>query len=121
METFIITGGNSGLGYQCAKNIALKSKGNHVIIASRNMKKSCQSATTLSTETGNPHLYVLPLNLASLASVREFCRTLAAMDLPPLYGLVCNAITGGSAMKYTQDGFEQTFGVGHLGHFLLAN
>ncbi|MDR3265956.1 MAG: SDR family NAD(P)-dependent oxidoreductase [Tannerella sp.] len=120
-RTFVITGGNSGLGYQCAKNIAIENDGNHVIIACRNVEKSKQSAATLLVETGNPHLYVLPLDLASPASVREFCRTLAGMDLPPLYGLVCNAIAGSSAMKYTADGIEQTFGVGHLGHFLLAN
>jgi NAD(P)-dependent dehydrogenase (short-subunit alcohol dehydrogenase family) len=121
MRTFIITGGNSGLGYQCAKNIALESKHNHVIIASRNIEKSNQSAAALSAETGNPHLCALPLNLAALASAREFCKTFAEMNFPPLYGLVCNAITGGSAIQYTPDGFEQTFGVGHLGHFLLSN
>lgn len=120
-KTFIITGGNSGLGYQCAKNIALASEHNHVIIASRNMEKSNQSVAAISAETGNPHLYALPLNLASLESVREFCKVFRTMNLPPLYGLVCNAIAGGSAMKYTPDGFEQTFAVGHLGHFLLAN
>jgi NAD(P)-dependent dehydrogenase (short-subunit alcohol dehydrogenase family) len=120
-KTFIITGGNSGLGYQCAKNIALENAGNHVIIASRNVEKSGQSAAAMSSETGNSHLYALPLNLASLELVREFCRMFREMNLPPLYGLVCNAIAGGSAMTYTPDGFEQTFGVGHLGHFLLAN
>jgi NAD(P)-dependent dehydrogenase (short-subunit alcohol dehydrogenase family) len=120
-KTFVITGGNSGLGYQCAKNIALENDNNHVVIASRNVEKSKQATTALAEETGNPHLHVLPLNLASLTSVREFCKTFVEMDLPPLYGLVCNAITGGSAIKYTADGFEQTFGVGHLGHFLLAN
>ena len=120
-KTFTITGGNSGLGYQCAKNIALENAGNHVIIASRNIKKSVRSADALSSETGNSHLYALPLNLASLKSVREFCVMFWGMNLPPLYGLVCNAIAGGSAMTYTPDGFEQTFAVGHLGHFLLAN
>jgi len=121
MKTFIITGGNSGLGYQCAKNIASESEHNHVIIASRNVEKSAMSATALFSETGNPHIYALPLNLASLASVRAFCQTFAEKDFPPLQGLVCNAITGSSTLEYTTDGFEQTFGVGHLGHFLLAN
>jgi NAD(P)-dependent dehydrogenase (short-subunit alcohol dehydrogenase family) len=41
---------------------------------------------------------------------------------PPLYGLVCNAITGYSGKaRYTEDGFETTFATGHLGHFLLTN
>ena len=120
-KTFIITGGNSGLGYQCAKNIALASEHNHVIIASRNVEKSNRAVVALSAETGNPHVSTLPLNLASPVSIRKFCKTFAEMDFPPLYGLVCNAISGGSAIAYTKEGFEQTFAVGHLGHFLLAN
>jgi NAD(P)-dependent dehydrogenase (short-subunit alcohol dehydrogenase family) len=121
MKTFIITGGNSGLGYQCAKHIALENADNYVVIASRNREKSEQAAKDLSCRTGNPHLCALSLNLASLASVREFCQTFIESNFPPLQGLVCNAITGSSSLKYTADGFEQTFGVGHLGHFLLAN
>jgi NAD(P)-dependent dehydrogenase (short-subunit alcohol dehydrogenase family) len=121
-RTFIITGGNSGLGYQCAKNIASENTDNHVVIASRNLEKSQKSATTLAGETGNPHIHALSLNLASLASVRNFCKTVEDSDLPPLYGLVCNAIAGSSGKTaYTEDGFELTFGTGHLGHFLLAN
>jgi NAD(P)-dependent dehydrogenase (short-subunit alcohol dehydrogenase family) len=121
-KTFIITGGNSGLGRQCAKNIALKNVENHVIIASRNIEKSIQAAKELVDETGNPHIHALPLDLSSLASVRTFCETFAEKDFPPLYGLVCNAIAGsGSQIKHTVDGFEMTFGTGHWGHFLLAN
>jgi len=120
-RTFVITGGNSGLGYQCAKNIAMENHDNYVVIASRNMVKSEQAAKDLSDQTGNPQIYALPLNLASLASVREFCQTFVDGNFPPLQGLVCNAITGSSSLEYTVDGFEQTFGVGHLGHFLLSN
>jgi NAD(P)-dependent dehydrogenase (short-subunit alcohol dehydrogenase family) len=121
-KTFIITGGNSGLGYQCAKSIALGNERNYVVVASRNMEKSCMAAEALRAATDNPHIYALPLNLASLQSVREFCSELSKQNFPPLYGLVCNAIAGASAgAERTGDGFEHTFGVGHLGHFLLAN
>jgi NAD(P)-dependent dehydrogenase (short-subunit alcohol dehydrogenase family) len=120
-RTFIITGGNSGLGYQCAKNIALENPNNHIVIASRNMEKSRQTATEIVGEPGNPHIYAMLLNLASLASVRNFGKTIENSDLPPLHGLVCNAISGSSSIEYTEDGFELTFGTGHLGHFLLAN
>jgi NAD(P)-dependent dehydrogenase (short-subunit alcohol dehydrogenase family) len=121
-RTFIITGGNSGLGYQCAKNIALENRNNHIIIASRNLEKSKKATAEISNETGNPHLYAMPLNLASLTSVRNFCQIFEESKLPTLYGLVCNAIAGSAGKaQYTEDGFEMTFGTGHLGHFLLAN
>jgi NAD(P)-dependent dehydrogenase (short-subunit alcohol dehydrogenase family) len=120
-RSFIITGGNSGLGRQCAKSIALESPDNHVIIASRNMEKSRRAVAEIAGETGNPHLYAMPLDLASLQSVRTFGKALAEDGLPPLYGLVCNAVSGSSRVEYTQEGFEMTFGTGHLGHFLLAH
>jgi NAD(P)-dependent dehydrogenase (short-subunit alcohol dehydrogenase family) len=121
-RTFIITGGNSGLGYQCAKNIALENRNNHIVIASRNMEKSQKSVAEIIHETGNQHLYALSLDLASLASIRNFSEVFRKSNLPMLYGLVCNAIGGytGKA-QYTKDGFEMTFGTGHLGHFLLSN
>jgi NAD(P)-dependent dehydrogenase (short-subunit alcohol dehydrogenase family) len=120
-RTFIITGGNSGLGYQCAKNIALENPDNYIVLASRNMKKSQRASTEIANETGNPHIYAMTLNLASLASIREFGKAVENSDLPPLYGLVCNAISGSSSIEYTEDGFEMTFGTGHLGHFLLSH
>ena len=121
-RTFIITGGNSGLGYQCAKNIALKNPNNYVVIASRNLDKSIKSAIDLANETNNPNLYAMTLDLASLSSVRNFCKIFEERRLPALYGLVCNAIAGSSGKaQYTEDGFEMTFGTGHLGHFLLSN
>jgi NAD(P)-dependent dehydrogenase (short-subunit alcohol dehydrogenase family) len=121
-KTFIITGGNSGLGRQCAKNIAMESRDNHVVIASRNMEKSQKAVMEITGETGNPHVYALSLDLASLTAVRNFSKVFSESKLPPLYGLVCNAIGGYTGnSQYTEDGFETTFGTGHLGHFLLAN
>jgi NAD(P)-dependent dehydrogenase (short-subunit alcohol dehydrogenase family) len=119
-RTFVITGGNSGLGYRCAQCIAAESRENHVILASRNVEKSQQAADRIIRETLNPHLYALPRNLASIASIRAFGQQFLDGDWPPLYGLACNAITGSSRIEYTEDGFEMTFGTGHLGHFLLT-
>jgi NAD(P)-dependent dehydrogenase (short-subunit alcohol dehydrogenase family) len=120
-RTFIITGGNSGLGYQCTKYIALENPDNHVVIASRNMEKSRRAATEIANKTGNPHIHAMPLNLASQQSVRMFGKVFEDSRLPPLYGLVCNAISGSSSIEYTEEGFEMTFGTGHLGHFLLTH
>jgi NAD(P)-dependent dehydrogenase (short-subunit alcohol dehydrogenase family) len=121
-RTVIITGGNRGLGYACARAIATSHTNWHVIIASRNQQQATQAVTTLRAATGNQHIEQMPLDLASLNSVRAFVRDFAACELPPLRAVVCNAgIQVVSGTTYTQDGFETTFGVNCLGHFLLVN
>jgi light-dependent protochlorophyllide reductase len=120
-QSIIITGGNSGLGYQCAKAIA-RSGGWHIIIASRNLYSVNSAVIRLITETGYPHIQGLELELASLQSVRHFVSQLARLNMPPLKGLVCNAgVQIVSDTTFTIDGFETTFGVNHLAHFLLVN
>jgi NAD(P)-dependent dehydrogenase (short-subunit alcohol dehydrogenase family) len=62
------------------------------------------------------------LDLASLTSIRKFADEFLNSQLPPLHAVVCNAglqVVGETT--YTEDGFETTFGVNHLGHFLLIN
>jgi light-dependent protochlorophyllide reductase len=121
-QSIIITGGNSGLGYQCAKAIAQSDRGWHIIIASRNLHRVESAVSRLITETGYPHIQGLALDLASLQSVRHFVRQLAQLNIPPLKGLVCNAgVQVVSGTTFTVDGFETTFGVNHLAHFLLVN
>jgi NAD(P)-dependent dehydrogenase (short-subunit alcohol dehydrogenase family) len=121
-HSIIITGGNSGLGYQCAKAIARSSRGWQIIIASRNFPRVKSAVSRLITETNYPHIQGLELDLASLQSVRHFVRELAQFNILPLKGLVCNAgVQIVSGNTYTVDGFETTFGVNHLAHFLLVN
>jgi light-dependent protochlorophyllide reductase len=121
-QTIIITGGNSGLGYQCAKAIAQSNQGWHIIIASRNLHRVESAVSRLITETSYPHIQGLELDLASLQSVRYFVQHLSQLNIPPLKGLVCNAgVQIVSGNTYTVDGFETTFGVNHLAHFLLVN
>jgi NAD(P)-dependent dehydrogenase (short-subunit alcohol dehydrogenase family) len=110
------------LGYAYARTFAASDSGHHVILASRNQQQGTQAVDTLKHETGNQHIEWMPLDLASLASVRTFAREMAHRDLPPLHALVCNAgLQVVSGTTYTQDGFEMTFGVNCLGHFLLVN
>jgi NAD(P)-dependent dehydrogenase (short-subunit alcohol dehydrogenase family) len=121
-KSVIITGGNAGLGYQCAQNIALSDQGWQIIIASRDTNRANDAVSKLKAETGNDNIIALPLDLASLKSVRNFANGFLKSGLPPLQAIVCNA--GLQVVKrtaYTQDGFEMTFGVNHLGHFLLVH
>ena len=121
-KTFIVTGGNSGLGYQCAKHIALTNSDFHVLIACRNSEKAANAVEQLINETQNQNIHALSLDLSSLDSIRLFFRNYTGSNLPPLYALICNAGTGASGTnQLTKDGFGLSFGVNHLGHFLLAN
>ncbi|HET8853020.1 MAG TPA: SDR family NAD(P)-dependent oxidoreductase [Ktedonobacteraceae bacterium] len=128
-QTVILTGGTSGVGYAGAQTIAASHPDWHVLLASRNQRQGTQAVNTLQHETGLPvpqtgfqHIEWMSLDLASLASVRAFAREVAVRDLPPLHAVICNAgLQVVSGTTYTQDGFETTFGVNCLGHFLLVN
>lgn len=121
-KTVVITGGNTGLGFECAKAIAQAHEGWHIVIACRDRQRGETAVSALKVETSNEHISTLPLNLASLQSVREFPQLLQQAGLPPLRALVCNAgIQVLAGLEYTQEGFELMFGTNHLGHFLLVN
>ncbi|CAM4039934.1 SDR family NAD(P)-dependent oxidoreductase [Saccharibacillus endophyticus] len=120
-KTVIITGGNAGLGYQCAKYIAMNKEEYKVILACRNEEKAISAQNKLRNETGNVDIHALELDLASASSIRRFHDAFQDGNYGPLYALVGNAGIHPSGFAYTQDGFEETFGVNHLGHYLLAN
>jgi len=121
-KTIIITGGNSGLGYECAKNLARTNKNTYIILACRSSDKTRTAVNSLISSTGNRNISNLELDLSSLESVRKFVKTFRGSKFPPLFAIVCDAglqIVNGT--RYTEDGIELTFGVNHLGHFLLVN
>ncbi len=120
-KTFIITGGNSGLGLECARNIAAKYSDYQIILACRNKQKAADAVKQLSEETGNANISAIELDVSSLASVRNFVEQYKAQELPHLDGLVCNAGINGMNVGLTEDGFDCVFETNHLGHFLLAN
>ena len=120
-QSVIITGGNSGLGYACAEHLAA-TKAWHVVLAVRDLDKGTEAVKRLRERTGWEAVSRLELDLASLTSIRAFAETFEASDLPPLRGLVNNAglqLYGDT--RYTQEGFEMTFGVNHLGPYLLTH
>lgn len=121
----IITGGNSGLGYECAKAI-LQLRDYTVIIASRNVEASTKAVAELRqtiAPSSNNIVEAMQIDLSSLASVRKFADDFEARRaaLPPLHALVLNAGLQFQRHSLSKDGFEETFAVNHLGHFLLAN
>lgn len=122
MRTAIVSGGNGGLGYYCSRAIAAASPQWHVIIASRDQAKSKEAARSIIAQTGNSQVAAMELDLGSLDSVRRFAADFAARAFPPIGTIVCNAaIQMVSGITYNDDGYETTFAVNHLGHFLLVN
>jgi light-dependent protochlorophyllide reductase len=118
-DTVLVTGGNSGLGFECARQLARD--GWHVLIASRNRDVSAEAVRGITAESGNDAASEMALDLGSLASVRRFVEELAGRNFA-LRALVCNAgiqVTHGP--RHSPEGFELTFAVNHLGHFLLTN
>ena len=109
-RSVIVTGANSGIGRAAAR--ALAGAGARVVLAVRDTDKGQAAAATMAGETE-----VRRLDLASLASIREFA---AAWD-GDLELLINNAGVMVPPFTHTADGFELQFGTNHLGHFALTN
>ncbi|ANS73699.1 hypothetical protein AWM70_03185 [Paenibacillus yonginensis] len=82
-KTVIITGANSGLGFEAAKRVALSDPESHVVIAGRNKERIRKASAILNAEVGEGRFTPMQLDLGSLASVRQF-----AAELPGL-GSAC--------------------------------
>ncbi|MFQ6397807.1 oxidoreductase [Nocardia sp. KC 131] len=107
-RTFIVTGANSGLGAAAVR--ALAGAGAQVILACRNMAKGERVAAEI-----GPRAQVRKLDLADLASVREFADSVDKADV-----LINNAGVMAVPQGRTADGFEMQVGTNHLGHFALT-
>ncbi len=117
-KSFLITGGNSGIGLEAAR--MLGSRGGRVVIACRNPQKAAAAVEQLRTAAPAGRFESISLDLASLASVRAAASE-ARSRLERIDALVNNAgIMMIPSRTLTADGFETQFGVNHLGHFLFA-
>lgn len=112
-QTIVITGANSGIGLDAAQKLA--ARGHRVYVACRTQAKA--DATAQATGAAG----AFECDLSSLQSVRRF---LDAWGDKPIDVLCLNAgvamNTGDKTPKFTREGFEETIGVNHFGHFLVA-
>ena len=114
-KTAVVTGGNSGIGWQAAYRLA--EHGAAVTLACRDVAAGEQAAARIRALAPGCVVAVAALDLASLASVSEFARR---WELP-LDLLVNNAgVMAPPRWRATEDGFELQFGTNHLGHFALT-
>jgi len=120
MKSIIITGATSGIGYECAIQIAKLAINEQIILACRNLKTGNKTIETIKHKTGHKNIICLPLDLESLQSVREFKEHFGKTNTK-ISTLINNAgLQNVNKTKYTKDGFEQTFGVNHLAPFYLT-
>lgn len=112
----MVTGGNSGVGLMTA--LGLAKAGYHVFIACRSASKAAKAVDYLRQNSGNQNVEFLPLNLASLDSVRECVKLFENRQLP-LHILVNNAGIF-NQRGTTKEGFELIWGTNYLGHFMLT-
>jgi len=115
-RTFLITGGNTGIGLAAARSFA--GRGARVHLACRSRARGEAAVAAIAAETGNQQVGYLPLDLADLDSVRACAADFLARD-EPLHVLVNNAGVAGRR-GLTRDGFELMFGINHVGHFALT-
>lgn len=116
-KVVVITGANSGLGYEAAQ--ALAGKGAHVVMACRNVEKAEAAAAQILNEDSTASLEIIKIDLADLSSVRKFARTFSGR-YHSLNILCNNAGIMFSPYQKTADGFELHMGVCHFGHFALT-
>ncbi|GHJ40226.1 oxidoreductase [Streptomyces sp. TS71-3] len=116
-RTAVITGANTGIGFETAKALALR--GATVALAVRDVEKGKRAAEEIRAAGPTAEIRVQHLDLGSLASVRaaaeELRSTHSQIDL-----LINNAGVMYTPHRTTADGFELQFGTNHLGHFALT-
>ncbi|XP_072045715.1 retinol dehydrogenase 11-like [Amphiura filiformis] len=136
-RTYLITGGNTGIGYQTAKSIA--KLGGRVVIACRSEEKAKEAVEKMQKEhqeekkkeekkeePEEPEEPIAPLNvefmildLASFESTMKFIEAYKAKGYP-LHVLICNAGFGAGPKETSADGYEMHFQVNYLSHFLMT-
>ena len=113
----VVTGSSSGIGYEAARVLA--NKGATVIVAVRSSEKGKAATDKIIGQNKDADVRVLKLDLANLASVKEFAdefkENYSQLDL-----LINNAGVMIPPYSKTADGFELQFGTNHLGHFALT-
>lgn len=118
-KTVVVTGGNGGIGFGAAMGIA--TAGAKMIMLANSVEKTQAAAHNITRDTGNADITVLHIDLASLGSVRRAAAQVLEVS-KQVDVLVCDAgqSFARKGHELTEDGFEATFQVTFLSHFLLT-
>ncbi|MEE8557917.1 MAG: oxidoreductase [Myxococcota bacterium] len=116
-KTIIVTGGNSGIGFEAALQLAGKGAG--VILACRNLDKASTALESIRSSFPSSSVEPFELDLAKLDSVRAFAKRF--LDSGRSLDVLCNnAGVMALPLRRTAEGFEMQLGTNHLGHFALT-
>lgn len=116
-KIIIVTGGNTGLGFETARCLA--SKGSTIVLACRNIKLGEEAVLKIKDTLPNANVSFIRLDLGSLKSIKEFSVQFQS-KFKRLDVLINNAGIMACPKSLTSDGLEMQFGVNHLGHFYLT-
>ncbi len=115
-KTYIVTGANSGIGYEAAKNLA--SRGATVALVCRSESRGRDAVASIFAATGNAKVSLYVADFSLLASVSKVADALLA-DFPVIDVLCNNAGGANGPRTVTSEGFETTLVTNHLSGFLL--
>jgi NAD(P)-dependent dehydrogenase (short-subunit alcohol dehydrogenase family) len=116
-KLFIITGANSGLGFQTAK--ALAKRGAKIVLACRDLLKANEAVRLIKLEAPNANLITLPLDLESFDSVKTFCTDIRR-EFPDFDCIINNAGLSIKEPFLSEGDIEVHTSANHLGHFLMT-
>src|SRR5208283_3834933 len=105
MKSIIITGANSGIGFECAMQMARIAPDERIILACRDLILGDRAVEKVKEKTNHKHLICLGLDLASLQSIKDFTSEFLKLPNPAISALINNAgglFIGDTA--YTKDG-----------------
>jgi NAD(P)-dependent dehydrogenase (short-subunit alcohol dehydrogenase family) len=115
METVLITGANSGLGFETAKQFA--KKGYKIVLVCRTIKKSKETKSRINAIY--PDSAIVPVE-AELSSIESIKSCIVNLDMP-IHFIICNAgISSTKKPEISKDGFELIFSINHLSHYIFA-
>jgi len=116
-KRFLITGANTGLGFETALELARKHA--HVVLAGRSEKKLIEAKDRILAQVPKAQLEIGVVDLGSIASVKTFAEAFVN-EGTPLDVLINNAGIMFPPPGLTVDGYESQFGVNFIGHYVLT-
>jgi NAD(P)-dependent dehydrogenase (short-subunit alcohol dehydrogenase family) len=116
-KTIVVTGANTGLGFEAAKTLA--GKGARVLLGCRSQSKAQAAKDRILSAYPKADVVIVELDLGSLTSIKKAAEQIN--QEPRLDVLINNAGIMVPPLEYTEDGFESQFGVNHLGPFALTS